>query len=496
MKLSSLLYKKCSHTIARNGNGIMMTTGILLLIIANAGCRKLVQIPEPINSITTSETFNSIQKATSAVTAIYFEMSYGNPINYASGGTTINAGLSADELSVYGGISLFQNNTLLLSTNDALSQTFWNPAYYHIYMVNAAIEGLTASTTLSSSDKNQLIGECKFLRAFCHFYLTNLFGDIPLVTSSSFHTNSILPRASSKQVYRQIIADLKDAQALLPSDYSVSGGERIRANKWAATALLARAYLYTGYYDSAEIEATSIINQSMLFSLTDLNNTFLKNNTEAILQLQTVTSIIYATQEGYQFIPAYLTRDFDSATVSQYWQYFIPPFYLTTQLINAFEPGDLRMSNWVDSTGALNGTNYYYPFKYKVRTGTSTADITEYYTLLRLAEQYLIRAEARAEQNNISGALSDLNVIRSRAGLGNTSANDKASLLTAILHERQVEFFAELGHRWFDLKRTGQADAVLSPIKGGYWQTTDQLWPIPQAEITNDPNLTQNPGYQ
>jgi hypothetical protein len=115
-------------------------------------------------------------------------------------------------------------------------------------------------------------------------------------------------------------------------------------------------------------------------------------------------------------------------------------------------------------------------------------------TVLRLAEQYLIRAEARTQQNNIAGAQADVNVIRHRAGLGDTPANDKESLLTAIDQERKHELFNEWGHRWLDLKRTGRADAVLSAIKP-QWKPTAVLFPIPESEIINNPALKQNPGY-
>src|SRR5438552_17436425 len=111
---------------------------------------------------------------------------------------------------------------------------------------------------------------------------------------------------------------------------------------------------------------------------------------------------------------------------------------------------------------------------------------------LRLAEQYLIRAEARTQENNISSAQTDLNVIRSRAGLGPVTASDKASLLAAILHERQVELFTEWGHRWFDIKRTGTVDATMTVVtsqKGGTWNTNQQWYPIPQSELQNDVNL-------
>ena len=116
--------------------------------------------------------------------------------------------------------------------------------------------------------------------------------------------------------------------------------------------------------------------------------------------------------------------------------------------------------------------------------------------VLRLAEQYLIRAEARAEQNNLTGAVADLNIIRNRAGLPNTTAVTQGDILTAIMHERQVELFSEWGHRFFDLKRTGQANTVLGAIASKQpWNTNQLLYPIPVSETTNDAFLQQNPGY-
>ena len=114
--------------------------------------------------------------------------------------------------------------------------------------------------------------------------------------------------------------------------------------------------------------------------------------------------------------------------------------------------------------------------------------------MFRLAEQYLIRSEARAQQNNLSGAASDLNTIRARAGLGVTPAATQADLLLAIEKERWVELFTEMSDRWFNLKRTGRIDAVLSLTKP-QWQSFQALYPIPTTEITANPKLLQNPGY-
>jgi hypothetical protein len=139
----------------------------------------------------------------------------------------------------------------------------------------------------------------------------------------------------------------------------------------------------------------------------------------------------------------------------------------------------------------------FFPNKYKYKTAPGST--IEYSMILRLAEQYLIRAEARVQQNKLSDAIADLNTIRSRAGLGSIDVNStKDQILTAILHERQVELFTE-AQRWFDLKRFGLIDSVMTvvtPQKGGSkWDTNQQYYPIPLTDIQNDNNIVQNQGY-
>lgn len=458
------------------------TTAILFslpMVLILFSCNKLVNIPEPSSSITTTKTFNSASDANSAISAIYNDMTYSSgSASYASGSTTIDLGKYADELIPFGnGHDRFQNNNLLPSSTYT---PYWQPPYFDIYMANAAIEGLNASTKIPGDIKGQLIGEAKFLRAYIYFYLVNLYGDVPLVTSTSYAKNSLISRTPSAQVYQLIIADLIDAQQRLPKDYLISGGERTRANYWVATALLARVYLYQSRWAEAAQQASVLISNSSMFNLTDLNNVFLKNSNEAIFQLENINNNnSYAINEAYYFIPP------DTLTS--------PNFTLTSQLLSSFEKGDLRRAAWVDSTH-FSGDFLYYPYKYKVLHTTSD-NITEYEMVLRLGEQFLIRAEANAQQNKLGDAINDLNVIRSRAGLPNLSSSlTQTQVLSDVEQERRIELFAEWGHRWFDLKRTGQADAVLQPIKP-LWKPTAKLFPIPQQELLADPNLTQNPGY-
>ena len=457
-------------------------TFVLLSIIC-IGCKKLVQVPEPKNTITADKTFNNNANANAAVAAIYSVMSLGgsgSTISYSNGYTTVATGVTSDELTTTNGGLTPLYNYIVQKDYFVVGNSFWTPAYYNIYQANAAIENLQNSTGVSDSLKKELTGESKFLRAFSYFYLVNLFGDVPLVTQSAWYNINLMGRTPAPQVYQQIIQDLKDAKATLPKDNSMGKGEPIRANYWAAAALLARVYLYAGDWSDAEANANEVINSGNYSLMSDLNSVFLADSNEAILQLQTLNTGKYATQEGSFFIP--ISPHTGSSTT-----------YLSTSLLGAFEPGDLRRQSWVDST-IFRGKTYRYPVKYKVRLAT-VGNITENYTMLRFAEQYLIRAEAKAQQGtDLNSAIDDVNKVRNRAGLISlTYGLSQSAVLAAIAQERRIEFFAEWGHRWFDLKRTNQADAALGQKAG--WTSTALLWPIPFSEITRDPNLVQNPGY-
>jgi hypothetical protein len=163
------------------------------------------------------------------------------------------------------------------------------------------------------------------------------------------------------------------------------------------------------------------------------------------------------------------------------------------------EPADLRKS-WI-RTVTVGGKQYNSPYKYKLNTGTPRE---EYNMVLRLAEQYCIRAEARARLNQLTEAVSDLNTIRKRAGLPDLNTiSTQAQVLAAVEQERRMELFAEWGHRWFDLKRwpartldgKKRIDEIMYALRPATWKTTAALWPIPDDERIQNHALTQNPGY-
>jgi hypothetical protein len=238
------------------------------------------------------------------------------------------------------------------------------------------------------------------------------------------------------------------------------------------------------------MQANSIIENSALYNLSsDFKDIFLTNSSEAIWQLQQINNgITYnATPDGYLLIPRVLNSTYP------------PTFYLTNTILNSFDSGDLRKTEWIEST-IYRGVKYYFPYKYKMGVSQTTVggDYTEYYMVFRLAEQYLIRAEAEANgaAGGIPAAIDDINIIRHRANLSDYSGpSDKDSVLNAIMHENQIEFFSEWGHRWLDLKRLNKAVDIIHTNKNISISNNALLYPIPLNELISNPNLTQNPGY-
>ncbi|WP_316823087.1 RagB/SusD family nutrient uptake outer membrane protein [Pedobacter gandavensis] len=450
----------------------------ILLASSLYSCKKFVDIPPPEGMQDWASTFNDDGTATAAVLEIY--PTYDNEVlpqfNYVSS-------LAGDELfSGSAAYAEFYNNNIAI-TNAINANNLWAPAYVLIRKCNLAIAGMKLSKGLNSAVKDQLMGEAMFMRATVFFNLMNLYGRIPLPLSVSETENAGLPRAELFAIWTQIFTDLNTAKSLLKAEYP--SAERARANKYAVSAMLARAYLYHKDWVKAEEEATTVI-ESDVYGLSAPTETFKKTSNETILQCYSLS--------GRSPLSTYFVPAIPSVT---------PRFYLREGFNLAFEKNnleedDLRKVNW---TG-LNSANIAYVNKYKVLFGAGD----EYSVLLRLAEQYLIRSEARAEQNKLNGlnsAETDLNIIRARAGLDPKLGMNKTGLLVAIEQERKVELFGEYPHRWFDLKRSPgflnplktRADEVLGPLKGAFWQSTDVLFPIPAAQIRINPALDQNPGY-
>jgi hypothetical protein len=455
---------------------IYMSLVIIMSALNISSCKKdFLEVDPPINRLVSESVFENDDSATSAVAGIYSTMMQIQA--FLSSNSAWFAGLCSDELNVPSNSASqlpYLRNEIPVDNADMASM--WTQAYQYIYYANSAIEGIGQSKKMSTKVSNQLMGEVKFTRALTYFYLVNLYGGVPKITSTDYKVNTILARASESEIYAQIIQDLRDAKELLPAAYTTT--ERVRPNKYTATALLARACLHTKDWSGAESMATEIIS-SGVYSLSTLPNTFLKSSNETIWQIMPVATG-FNTFVASRFLPA-------NATTA-------PNYTLTPDMAASFESNDQRRSNWVGTVTAA-GITYSYANKYKIRAGN--VPLNEYYIVFRLAEQYLIRAEARAHlQQDQSLAVADINTVRSRASLpGLSTTLTQIQSLLAIEKERRSELFAEWGLRWLDLKRTGRVDAVMSVVKPSTWKSTAALWPIPVTQISINPKLVQNPGY-
>ena len=462
-------YRK--YKIITKGGWIII---LVLIITLSISCKKFVQVGPPDTQVSSIKVFADDNSATTAAISVYGQMG-ASYFDLTSGGMTIYPALTADELNTTTSNSellSFQNNNIIPNNGFGIYTHLWKAGYLTIYFANDILEGLTSSTTITESLRNQLIGEMLVIRAFNYFNLVNLFGDVPLELSSDYRLNSIMPRTPVSDVYKQLVNDLLKAEELLQENYPSE--MKARVNKWTAAALLARIYLYQADWANAEAQTSMVIDSNAYGLEPDLDKVFSMASNETIWQL---ANDISNTVEAQTFIPYSTTN--------------LPDYVLTPFLKSAFEPGDQRLTTWT-GFNLVDTTVYYYPKKYR---DNNYEPVTEFYIVLRLGEQYLIRAEARAQTDKINEALEDLNMIRYRAGLLPYSGSDKEEVLLAIEHERQVELFCEWGHRWCDLKRTGKADEVLGMEKAPDWQADDALYPIPAIELMNNPFLVQNPGY-
>lgn len=444
-------------------------------------CDEFLKVDLDKSQITKERVFEGDVTATSAVIGIYSDM-YTVLSSFASGSQSSITGLcgmSSGQLHYSPDNPEFQSFELYNIKSDNYNiASLWKSMYYTIYSANNALEGLEESSALSKEIKAQLMGEVLFIRAFSYFYLVNLFGPIPLVTSTDYRNNSALSRLDDALVYEQIISDLTRSKSLLSDEY-VTGG-RIRPNRSSATALLARVYLYLKEWDKAELNASEVIGNEKYVLLSDISLVFLKDSEEAIWQLMpTVQSS--NTNEANVFL-LYVPPQLNTSS----------PFELTSDLLDVFESGDLRRSRWIDSLVSEDAV-FYYPAKYKVKDG----DLQEYSVVIRLAEMYLIRSESRIMQDKLVEAISDINRIRERSGLPLISGDSgvtASGLLLLVERERETELFSEWGHRWFDLKRTGRAKEILGGRSG--YSVLAELYPIPKQEFNKNPHLgDQNDGY-
>lgn len=448
---------------------------VSLLTLLMFGCTDFVEVDPPKNILVAETVFDQPATVESALANLYHDMREQGMVSGGMGLTT-GLGIYADELEYYGTNADYSQLYLhgVHAGNNTVSG-WWRQAYHLIYSANDIIKGVELSDLLTEEERNRFKGQSLFVRAYIHSLLTQLFGNVPYITTTDYQENNKVSRMPEDQLMEHIIRDLEEASDLLSDTDSLSD-ERVLPDHYAVKALLARMYLYAENWEEADAMTTELVDAFTLEP--NLDKVFLKGSPETIWQLKAGNSP-RNTREAAQFIIQAIPGQ---------------DYALSENLMSNFEEGDQRWDHWVGSmSDTENTTTLYYPFKYKA--DLNEEESVEYSIVFRLAEQYLIRAEARLRSGDIDGARSDLDAIRNRAGLADMAEAGENALMDAIVHERRIELFAERGHRWFDLKRTGIAGQIMSQAKAN-WKDTDLLFPIPESELETNPNLApQNNGY-
>lgn len=428
---------------------------ILLLSMTAISCEKFLE-ETPYDTIPDENTIYDKSSAEAAVRGAYRSLA---SLNYGSGfqNTILQSGGDIRSLNnAQTDLNVINYN---LRSDIAFLSTYWGNFYNTINRANHIIQKVPSVTdiSLTAALRDQLLGEAYFIRAISYFDLARVFGNVQIfLTPTTVVADKLgVKQSTQAQVYAQVLADLNTAEPLLPATIV-----RNRARKLTVNALRARLYLYLKRYAEAEADINVV--------LANTNYRLIKPFALATGTSESVLELSYSVNDVNAGYAQWNTSN----------RALEPKAEIHNLLNDPAVGGDRKLLSVRNASGQFIGGIY--------PTNTSAGYV------IRTAELYLIRAEARALKTtpDLNGAIDDLNTVRLRANvtaLPNTLS--QAQILLAIENERRVEFALE-PFRWFDIVRTGRALAVFNlddPDK--------YLFPIPAGEILADPTLDQNPGY-
>jgi hypothetical protein len=435
---------------------------LLSIFTLSSSCKKFLE-EVPNNALPTETSITDASTARAAIIGAYDRLQQYYAASYPTLGT-----ITTDNVIFNGTLSEYlQLDQNAIPTDNVITVSAYQGIYRTINSANSVIADVpaVADPTLTAKEKDNILGEAYFIRALSYFDLARGWGGVQLQLEPTKDLSTLkgIKRSTVEQTYDQVLADLVKAEQLLTEDATT----RNRAQKSAVFALRARLHLYRKQWADAESYATQVINNPK-FALVKPYNAFFTapfQSSESVLELafsandrNTFWNLWYPSSSGGQFT-------------------LKPSDGLVSKLNNPAIGGTRK--SLIAGTGAT-----VYGVLYNT-SGTSTDPAY----LIRIAELFLIRAEARAQLNKLPEALADLNVIRLRAEVGPSPAITQAQVISAIEDENAIEFAFE-AHRWFDLTRTERAGTVLGISNKNYW-----LFPLPFSDVQSDPDLTQNPGY-
>lgn len=473
--------------------------GILFTGHLFSGCKKTFLDVEPIGQQTSEAFFANASDADKAITSCYGHLNQWFVNGFAHLAITSMTSDDAEKGSVPGDASFLNDfDNFSFTSTQFIIDDYWRGQYNGINLCNQSIDNIPG-INMDPALKARYVAEAKFIRAYHYFNLVRAFGDVPLLRRVPVTADEINPvRAPKDIVYDSIEVDLRDAAAILPTAYPSSDIGRV--TKGACLAMLAKVKMYRQRWPDV-LDLTNQVIALPYTLTTDFNSLFRiaqENNAESIFEVQANTFVNNCgSMSQYSEVQA-VRNQFG-------WGFNVP----SPSLESAFEPGDLRKDATILYRGQttpegdlITSTAPNPMYNKKVYVPSSVPNPCGWgygreqnRRVLRLAEIYLIRAEAANEQNDTTEAKIYLNAVRNRAGLPSINAISKESMRNKIWNERHVELAME-DDRFFDLVRQGNAGTVLRALGKGFVDGKNELFPIPDKQITlSGGKLTQNPGY-
>ncbi|MBS1662108.1 MAG: RagB/SusD family nutrient uptake outer membrane protein [Bacteroidetes bacterium] len=436
----------------------------LLLGVLLSSCKKFLT-ETPNNALPAGQSITDVGTARAAILGAYDGVQ-----NYYAGNYPTLGVMPADNVIFNGTLSQYlQLDQNAIPADNVTTVAAYQGIYKAINAANSVIAYVPGvnDPQLTAAEKSTILGEAYFIRALGYFDLGRGWGGVQLQLAPTKDLSGLkgVKRSSLEDTYKQVQADLNIAEGLLPEDAST----RNRAQKSAARALHARLDLYRGNWDSAEIYASAVIANAK-YSLVRPYSSFF---TSPFLSAESVFELTFSANDRNSYWNLWYPS-------SAGGQYTLKPSASIVSRLNDPAVGGSRKALIAGSGSSVYGVLY-----------NTSATSTDPSYVIRIAELYLIRAEARAQQGKLALALGDLNAVRARADVGPSAAVSASDVLQAIEDENSVEFAFE-AHRWFDLVRTKRAGVVLGLTNSNAW-----LFPLPLSDVLSDPDLEgkNNPGY-